>query len=203
MKKNKIFFIIVIAVAFSIITISCTERDSLRDGSESSNAISQSTNSQLSTQQSESKDSVNSNTSGSNNLENKLNPEINVLYDYAKNINDKKYDLALKDLGQIISIGISTDDESFKNIKEMKIITLKDKTGINENGRWYVNPRNVGNIEDSRVYYAEIEYQLSGTAFSYLIDGINYFKIVFVKENKDSPWKIGEMSSAEKDWGKD
>lgn len=125
----------------------------------------------------------------------------NVLYDYANNINDKKYDLALKDLGPILCVGTTKDDEFFKNIDNIEIISLQDKTGVNSNGRWYVNPRDVGDVFDSRVYFAEIKYKLNHTAFCYLIDGTNYFKIVFIKTNKDASWKIGEMSSAEKDWG--
>lgn len=130
-------------------------------------------------------------------------PEIKVIYDYAKNINDKKYEDAMNDLASILRDSFLSpgmpDYVVFKNIGHMDIKVLVDKTGQNDNGKWLVNPRNVGEVYDYKVYYAELNYKINNTIESYLKDGINYHKIVVVKETKDSPWQIGEISSVDKE----
>ena len=49
----------------------------------------------------------------------------------------------------------------------------------------------------AKVFYCEIEYKTNNTVQSYLRDGINYVKIITIKESNDSPWKLEEMSAAE------
>lgn len=131
-----------------------------------------------------------------------ITAENKALFDFAENINNKKYDEAVESLGTSLKRSYSgTDNKALKNIIHMKIVTLIDKTDKSNSSIWYVNPREVGDIYKYKVYYAQIEYELNAIqTYSDLKNGINHIKVIMAKENPDSPWLIGEMSGAFADW---
>lgn len=125
-------------------------------------------------------------------------PEIKVLYDYVDYINKGLYmeASALKD--EHISTGDSIDNYApLRNIKHMKIITLKEKTGQGDIWDHIDYPTNIKDLYSYKTYYAEIEYELSHVFESFLYDGIYYHKIAFIKVTENSPWLLAEMSTAD------
>lgn len=129
-----------------------------------------------------------------------LGEETEIIYEFAKDINMKEYQDAYDKLGTILKEAYSgLDDKAFANIEHMDIKKLVDKTNENEGGKWYANPRNIGDVVEYKVFYAEIEYQTNDLITSYIDDGVNYQKVIIARETSDSDWKICEMSSIEKE----
>ena len=95
----------------------------------------------------------------------------------------------------------SNDDVAaiFGNIEHIDIKKSIEKTEVNDNGKWFINPRNTGDVTESKVYYVEAEYIIKDTKNTYLKNGLNYHKIVIVKESNDMKWKIAEISSVDKE----
>ncbi len=145
--------------------------------------------------------SVNNNSSQ---IDSKLqkDPSTKVIFDYGENINNKNYSKALDNLGSILRESYSgSDDIHLKNIKYMDLKKIIDKTGKENNSHWALDERNIGKVDEYKVFYVEIDIKVRDTSLSDLKNGINYFKVITVKEKGNSEWKIGEMSSAEASWG--
>lgn len=114
---------------------------------------------------------------------------------FSENINAKNYEAALELLDGSIATAYSISNQSLlRNIENMTIYILADKTST-------LRPDtkvSLENFYDYKVYYAEIKYNTSNSKGSYLKDGVYNQKILVVKEHKESPWKIAEISSAPK-----
>lgn len=133
----------------------------------------------------------------------KLEPEVKVIIDYIESLNNKNYSKAFNDLGDILKESyVSPDNNTLKSIEHIELVTLIDKTDNKESSIWFVNPREVGDIYDYRVFFAEMNYKIDVSSLKdgYLQNGANYFKVITAKEKEDSSWKIVEMSMAEKEW---
>lgn len=124
------------------------------------------------------------------NSEDRNAPEIKVIYDFQKYVNNKDYTSALKLLTESLKSTFTIEDEKpLKNIVSMNITKLEEKSdwGIDrEEGKYYA----------CKVYYAEVYYGVKDEEYSYIRNGIYYHKVVVAKEKKDSPWTIAELSAS-------
>lgn len=117
-------------------------------------------------------------------------PELKAIYDFEKLVNSKDYNGAMALLSPSLKGAYTMDDEKpLKNITSMNIVKLVEEP------KW-----NVDRVEETyyahKVYYAEVYYTVENENYSYIKNGVYYHKIVIVKEKKDSPWSIAEMSTS-------
>ncbi|NLM35115.1 MAG: hypothetical protein GX206_06710 [Clostridiales bacterium] len=114
---------------------------------------------------------------------------------FSEKINAKDYESALDLLDGSIAASYSVGNRvPLRNIENMTIYILADKTST-------LRPDTKMSLEslyDYKVYYAEIKYETNNSTGPYLKDGVYNQKILVIKEHKDSPWKIAEISSAPK-----
>ncbi|MBO8169604.1 MAG: DUF4829 domain-containing protein [Thermoanaerobacteraceae bacterium] len=127
------------------------------------------------------------------NASDKHENSIDVIYSFAKFVNEKNYPEALSLLTLQLRGGFSMGNNApLRNIEHMEITRVKDMSN-----RWSPGRSAMGAAE-VRIYYVEIDYKIKGIIFSYLKDGPYYHKVVVLKETPDSPWLIDEMSTAPK-----
>lgn len=117
--------------------------------------------------------------------------EVKVIYQFADEVNKGKYEEALNlltvDLRGVYSMN---NNAPLRNIESMRITKLQNMTGVWSGDRATIN------MEEVKVFYGVVDYRIKEIIFSYLKNGPYYHKIVVVRETKDSPWKIQEMSAS-------
>lgn len=128
-----------------------------------------------------------------------INPQsqdsAEIIRKFSQTVNRKDYDTALELLDETIAASYSIENKApLRNIENMTIYILADKTSTLQPD----SKINLQSLYDYKVYYAEINYKTNKLTPSYLKDGVYNHKIVVIKEKKNSPWKIAEISSAPK-----
>jgi hypothetical protein len=120
-------------------------------------------------------------------------PEVKVIFDFADNVNGKLYEKALADLTDSLAGVYSMENNApMRNTTHMDIKEIADKTS-----EWDTDDNTIKSCFDKRIYYVAIQYKISNIIDSaFKDDSIYYHKVITVREKKDSPWKIAEMSGA-------
>ncbi|NLZ49587.1 MAG: DUF4829 domain-containing protein [Clostridiales bacterium] len=124
-----------------------------------------------------------------------LDEAADTIRKFSKRVNAKDYEAALELLDGTIAASYSIGNRApLKNIENMTIYILADMTST-------LRPDSKIDLENLyayKVYYTEINYKTNNLNPSYLKNGVYNQKILVIKEHKDSPWKIAEISSAPK-----
>lgn len=114
---------------------------------------------------------------------------------FSETVNKKDYEAALELLDGTIAASYSVGNRApLRNIENMTIYILADKSSTLRPDRKIALEK----LYDYKVYYTEINYKTNNLTRSCLKDGVYNQKFVVIKEHKDSPWKIAEISSAPK-----